>query len=81
VLHARRCLCRDGGNTFDVLSRGLPDQQAWDIVFRPGLDLDATGNSLVLASSTGNVWISEDQGDSWIEAARYLPRVYCARFA
>jgi hypothetical protein len=72
---------RDGGKTFDVLRRGLPQSHCYDIVFRHGLDGDETGNKLVMASSTGNVWISEDQGDSWVEAARNLPPIYCARFA
>ena len=72
---------RNSGKTFDVLSRGLPQSNCWDIVFRHGFDLDDSGNTLVMASSTGNVWVSEDQGESWTLAAQYMPPVYCARFA
>ncbi|MEQ1576133.1 MAG: hypothetical protein ABL894_00635 [Hyphomicrobium sp.] len=71
---------RDGGKTFDVLSRGLPQGQAWDLVYRHGFEIDTTGNCLAMGSTTGNVWISENQGDQWIEAASHLPPVYCVRF-
>lgn len=71
---------RDGGKSFDVLKRGLPEGAAYDLVYRHGLAVDATGNRLAMASTTGTVWISEDQGDTWSVAARHLPPVYCARF-
>ena len=71
---------RDGGKSFDVLDQGLPQHHAYDLVYRHGLDIDRTGNRLVLGSTTGTVWVSEDQGDTWVCAARHLPPVYCARF-
>ena len=71
---------RDGGKSFETLHRGLPQDHAYDIVFRHCLDIDPTGNKLVMASTTGSVWISEDQGDSWQTLSAHLPPVYCARF-
>jgi photosystem II stability/assembly factor-like uncharacterized protein len=71
---------KDGGKTFQTLSNGLPAEHAYDIVLRHCLDIDPTGNKLVMASTTGSVWISEDQGDSWQTLPAYLPPVYCARF-
>jgi len=71
---------RDGGKTFDVLRDGLPQAHAYDIVFRHALDVDATGDRLVMGSSTGSLWISENQGDSWEHVSAHLPQVYCARF-
>ena len=71
---------RDGGKSFDVLSRGLPQGQAWDLVYRHGFDIDAGGDSLAIGSTTGNVWITENQGDDWTCAATNLPPVYCVRF-
>ena len=37
---------RDGGKTFDILSNGLPQDNAYDIVFRHALDGDETGDRL-----------------------------------
>ncbi|WP_373502801.1 WD40/YVTN/BNR-like repeat-containing protein [Aestuariivirga sp.] len=72
---------RDGGKSFDVLSNGLPQQHAYDIVFRHALDGDGTGDRLAFGSTTGNLWVSEDQGDSWTTVSTTLPPVHAVRFA
>ncbi|MFQ5490679.1 MAG: WD40/YVTN/BNR-like repeat-containing protein [Phycisphaerae bacterium] len=72
---------RDGGRSFDVLTQGLPAGHAYDLVFRHALDIDETGNRLVFGSTTGSVWLSEDQGDTWRCLSNNLPPVYGARFA
>ncbi|MCI0341796.1 MAG: exo-alpha-sialidase [Planctomycetales bacterium] len=71
---------RDGGKSFDVLRKGLPQAHAYDITYRHGLDVDETGTRLAFGSTTGSLWISEDQGDSWTELSSNLPPVYCVRF-
>lgn len=71
---------RDGGKTFDVLSKGLPQGHAYDIVFRHALAIDDTGDRLAFGSTTGNVWVSEDQGDSWSLVSGTLPPVHAVRF-
>ena len=72
---------RDGGRTFSVHSRGLPQEHAYDLIYRHGLAVDATGTRLAMASTTGGVWISEDAGESWTCVSTQLPPVYCVRFA
>lgn len=72
---------RDGGKSFETLSRGLPEEPAYDLVYRHGLDIAADGNTLAFASTTGSLWVSEDQGDSWQCVSRHLPPVVCVRFA
>jgi hypothetical protein len=72
---------RDGGKSFDVLDRGLPEGKAYDLVFRHGLDVDETGDRLAFGSTTGSLWVSEDQGDSWINISEHLPPVFAVRFA
>ena len=72
---------RDGGRTFDVLSDGLPQGHAYDIVYRHALDVDGLGRTLAFGSTTGSLWVSDDQGDSWQCVSRHLPPVYCVRFA
>jgi hypothetical protein len=72
---------RDAGKSFDVLSRGLPQQHAYDLVYRHGLDISEGGDVLAMGSTTGGLWVSEDQGDSWIAVSHNLPPIYCVRFA
>lgn len=72
---------RDGGKTFQPQTQGLPQVHAYDLVYRHGLDVDETGDRLVVGSTTGSVWISEDSGDSWQSISSNLPPVYAVRFA
>lgn len=71
---------RDGGRSFDVLSSGLPQDNAYDIVYRHALAGDGTGEWLGFGSTTGNLWVSEDQGDSWMTVSTTLPPVHAVRF-
>jgi hypothetical protein len=72
---------RDGGKSFDILSKGLPQTHAYDVVYRHALALDEPGDRLALGSTTGGLWVSEDQGDSWTCVTHTLPPVYAVRFA
>lgn len=71
---------RDGGESFEVLTRGLPQQHAYDLVYRHALDVDASGEVLAFGSTTGAVWVSEDAGDSWALVSAHLPPVYAVQF-
>lgn len=71
---------RDGGRSFETLRNGLPQEHAYDLVFRHALDIDATGERLAFGSTTGNLWVSDDQGDSWSCVSQYLPPIYAVRF-
>ncbi|NND96840.1 MAG: exo-alpha-sialidase [Pirellulaceae bacterium] len=72
---------RDGGETFQTLRSGLPQQHCYDIVFRHGLDIDASGEQLAMGSSTGGLWISDNQGDDWTSISNTLPQIYVVRFS
>ena len=71
---------RDGGQTFTTLSQGLPQEHAYDIVYRHAFVIDPTGNVLALGSTTGSCYPSVDQGDSWQCVGEPLPPIYCVRF-
>jgi hypothetical protein len=71
---------RDGGRSFDTLCRGLPQADCYDLVYRHGLALGADGCTLLLGSTTGNLWSSHDGGDHWQAAALHLPPIYALRF-
>ena len=50
---------RDGGRTFEVLRDGLPQEHAYDLVYRHALDVDGSGEVLAFGSTTGSLWVSE----------------------
>ncbi|MGH7045844.1 MAG: hypothetical protein ACREE2_05565 [Stellaceae bacterium] len=72
---------RDGGESFEVLSRGLPQRHAYDLVWRHALAVDETGERLAFGSTSGGLWVSEDGGDSWAMPEARLPPVAAVRFA
>jgi hypothetical protein len=72
---------RDGGTSFDVLTRGLPQSNAYHLVYRHCLAVDSTGDRLAMGSTTGGLWVTEDGGDSWAAVSQDLPPVHSVRFA
>jgi photosystem II stability/assembly factor-like uncharacterized protein len=70
----------DGGASFDVLAEGLPDHHAYDLVYRHGLDVDASGDVLAMGSTTGSLWTSDSAGERWSLVSSNLPPVHFARF-
>jgi photosystem II stability/assembly factor-like uncharacterized protein len=71
---------RDGGQTFQALREGLPQQHCYDLVFRHGLDVAADGEQLLMGSSTGHLWATGNGGDHWTLAQAHLPPIYALRF-
>ena len=71
---------RDGGQTFKTLSAGLPQKNAYDLVFRHSLDIDDSGDHLAFGSTTGSLWVTDNQGDSWQTISNNLPPIYAVRF-
>lgn len=70
---------RDGGKTWESLREGLPQKDAFDLIYRHGLDVDPTGRQLVMGSTTGGLWTSEDAGEHWTLINAHLPPVYAVR--
>jgi hypothetical protein len=71
---------RDGAKSFDILTKGLPQSHAYDVVYRHALTIDETGDRLAFGSTTGGLWVSEDQGDNWVCITHTLPPIYAVRF-
>lgn len=69
---------QDGGKTWETLREGLPQQDAYDIVYRHALD--ASGDTLCFGTTTGNVYISEDRGETWSCVGSNFPPVHSVRF-
>ncbi len=70
----------DGGKHWETLREGLPQRDAYDLVYRHGLDVDATGNRLVMGSTTGALWVGENAGERWQLVNAHLPPIYDVRF-
>jgi hypothetical protein len=72
----------DGGESWDALSDGLPQEHSFLSVLRDGFTadpLEPTG--LYVGTRTGDVFASADAGATWTELARYLPPVLCVKAA
>ena len=65
-----------GGKTFEQLRCGLLQNDGWDIVLRHALDASASGRTVVFGSATGNLYVSNDQGDSFNIISHSLPPMY-----
>ena len=72
---------RDGGKSFDVLANGLPQEHAYDLVYRHALAIDGSGDRLAIGSTTGGLWVTDNQGDHWTELSSHLPPIHAVRFA
>jgi photosystem II stability/assembly factor-like uncharacterized protein len=70
---------RDGGKTWVQLREGLPQENAYDVVYRHAMGLE--GRCLAFGSTTGNLYVSEDGGETWQTVANNLPPIYSVRFA
>jgi photosystem II stability/assembly factor-like uncharacterized protein len=70
---------RDGGATFTTHGDGLPQHDAYHLVYRHSLVVSDDGNVLAMGSTTGGLWVSEDAGDSWQCISRDLPPIAVLR--
>jgi photosystem II stability/assembly factor-like uncharacterized protein len=74
--HAAVWRTRDAGSTWQRLDRGLPERDAHLGVLREGMAIDSYDvPGLYFGTSTGQVFASNDEGESWSEIAGYLPAI------
>ena len=67
---------RDAGSTWQRLDNGLPQRDAHLGVLREGMAIDSLDTpGLYFGTSTGQVFASVDEGDTWSEIASYLPAI------
>ncbi len=71
----------DGGKTWRRFDRGLPRARAWLTVFRQAFacDLEPRRPGLFFGTTSGSVWASFDEGESWACIAEHLPRIFSVR--
>ena len=73
---------RDGGESWQRLASGLPRQQAWWTVKRQAMSADAqTPVGLYFGTTSGELWMSRNEGRRWKCLARHLPEIYAVEAA
>jgi photosystem II stability/assembly factor-like uncharacterized protein len=66
----------DAGSSWRRLDKGLPQSNAYVGVLREGMAIDTHDTpGLYFGTSTGQVFASADEGESWSEIASYLPAI------
>ena len=64
---------------FTYTRNGLPQEHAYDLTYRHRMDISADGDLLAFGSTTGSLWASDDQSDSWRTVSEHLPPVNAVR--
>ncbi len=73
---------RDAGATWQRLASGLPENQAWWTVKRQAMSADALDPvGLYFGTTSGEVWMSDDENRQWRCLARHLPEIYAVEAA
>ena len=66
----------DGGKRWQKLTKGLPQKDAWFTVLRDGMRTDGGDPAGVyVGTTTGQLYHSRDEGDSWQLLAEFLPQI------
>jgi photosystem II stability/assembly factor-like uncharacterized protein len=75
--HAAVWRTRDAGSSWQMLDNGLPGKNAHVGVLRAAMAIDDDDvPGLYFGTSTGQLFASPDEGESWSEIASYLPPVW-----
>ena len=73
---------RNGGKRWQRLDTGLPESQAWWTVKRQAMTADAQNSvGLYFGTTSGELWMSRDEGKRWSCIARHLPEIYAVEAA
>jgi photosystem II stability/assembly factor-like uncharacterized protein len=73
---------RNAGRTWHRLDRGLPPSQAWWTLKRQAMTVDAQKSpALYLGTTSGELWMGQDEGVRWRNIARHLPEIYAVEVA
>jgi photosystem II stability/assembly factor-like uncharacterized protein len=72
----------DAGKSWKAMSKGLPQQDAFETVLRDSMDVDAGDPAGVFfGTRSGKIYGSVNEGSSWSELAEGLPPVTCVKVA
>jgi photosystem II stability/assembly factor-like uncharacterized protein len=72
----------DAGETWKRMDAGLPREQAWWTVKRQAMTADASDPvGLYFGTTSGELWMSRDEGQRWSCIASHLPEIYAVEAA
>ncbi len=67
---------RTGGNEWEALTAGLPQENCYINVLRDGMAVDALDPcGIYMGTTGGHIYASSDEGDSWVPIVEHLPRI------
>jgi len=73
---------RNAGETWQRLDAGLPTQQAWWTVKRQAMTADTQDPvGLYFGTTSGELWMSADEGEQWTCITSHLPEIYAVEAA
>ena len=73
---------RDAGASWEPLTKGLPQSDAYECILRDGLVADAHDPAgLYFGTRSGKLYASADAGESWKNLADALPPICCVKAA
>ena len=73
---------RDSGRSWQRRDRGLPPGQAWLTVKRQAMCVDALDPvGVYFGTTSGTLFASDDEGESWRARAQHLPEIYAVEAA
>ena len=73
---------RNSGKSWKRLDDGLPTNQAWWTVKRQAMTTDTQKDiGLYFGTTSGELWLSRNEGESWHCIARHLPEIYAVEVA
>ncbi len=68
---------RDGGKSWQPLTRGLPQRRAFCATYRESFSADSLDPAgIYLGTNTGSLFYSRDEGERWKALAENLPPIY-----
>ncbi len=74
-------ITRDAGGSWTRCDNGLP-KRAWFTVKRQAMTVDASDPvGVYFGTTSGEVWASGDEGESWRCVAEHLPEIYSLEWA
>jgi hypothetical protein len=73
---------RNAGRTWQAMTKGLPQEDAFETVLRDAMTTDTLPRAGVyFGTRSGSLYASADEGTSWRLVARSLPPILCVRAA
>jgi hypothetical protein len=73
---------KNAGGSWKRLASGMPERQVWWTVKRQAMTADAQDPvGLYFGTTSGELWMSRDEGHKWGRIGEHLPEIYALETA